>query len=124
LWVYGSAGTDPDPLRPLLVYDDASIRIMAAAILLSLGDDSAVAVVREALATDTLLTGSEPPISIRQYAVNTLARYVTGSDVPQSPDEIAEEDDGTAAAGDWQEWLSANGDSLVFDQSSATWAVP
>ena len=103
LWVYASAGTDPAPVEPLLTNGDPSVAALAAAILVGIGDAAGLDPLRAMLDADGQMRDAEPPLSLREFALETLARYVTGSDVPD-PQSFA--DDASAATA-WQAWLDA-----------------
>jgi hypothetical protein len=121
IWVYGSAGADPAPLVPHLSHEDPSIRTMAAATVVSLGDAAGFAVLDAALADETRLVGSDPPISIRDLARGTLERWViaTGSPPP------ADSGEGSADPfSEWSGWLTENAADLRFDPTDGRWRLP
>ena len=117
-WVYASSGTDAAPLIPLLENGDPSIRAMAAAALLALGERSAFAVLGAALSAGDHLRASKPPRSIGAFVVFTLSRYVQAADAPASPASQAEL---AAAEASWSAWLQAHASVLEFDALSGTW---
>ena len=117
-WVYASSATDPAPLVPLLGNADPSIRAMAAATLVALGDHAGFAVLAALLPDAGQLQGSAPPLSIGSFALFTLSRYVQASGVPAEP---ATEADLAAAAANWAVWLGAHDSALTFDTASRTW---
>ena len=119
-YVYASWGEDPAPLRPLLQSDDPSIRVIAAAGLVSRGDESAFDVLVESLEHQETLAGSEPPQSIWSFAAFTLARY-TGQELGPALD--ADESDVSAGHDRWAAWLDQRRDGLVFDEGSGTWSA-
>ena len=120
LWVYASSGTDPEPLRPLLANSDSSLRSMAAAQLVALGDAQGFAVLQQALSDDSSLLGAHPPRSVRAYALGILTNYVATEGAPTEP---ATEDQLSATASEWTAWLTAHAAGLRFDASSGTWAL-
>ncbi len=120
LWVYGSGGRDPAPLQPLLGHDSPSLRTMAAASLIALGDGSGFAVLSEALSNEQPLLGSEPPITLQLFAMQTLQSYVAADGVPTEP----ESEEATAGTlDDWASWLEANADQLSFDAAQGLWIL-
>ena len=121
IWVYASSGADPAPLRPLLATDDPSLRVMAGASLLAFGDAAGFAAIEAALDDGGGLAGSEPPLTITEFAVGTLARYVIANDVPAGP---ASPDELDAVRSGWIAWLGAHGTTLAFDDADGTWSGP
>lgn len=117
-WVYASSATDPGPLVPLLDNADASIRAMAAATLVALGDRAGFAVLAALLPETGQLQGSAPPLSIGSFALSTLSRYVQVAGVPAEP---ATQSEVAAAAANWAAWLGAHTSALTFDAPSGTW---
>jgi hypothetical protein len=120
LWVYSSAATDPAPVEPLLTNGDPSIVALAAATLVGFGDAAGLDPIRQALDADDFMSGAEPPLTLREFALETLARYVTGSDVPD-PQSFADDSSAVTA---WQAWLDANRAQLHFDPDQGVWTVP
>jgi hypothetical protein len=110
VWVYASAGSDPAPLRTALRASDPSVRSMAAATLVSLGDRSGFPVLAEALAEQGSMSGSEPPINVATYAYWALTNYTALQPAP--------------AEADWPAWLSEHGEGMVFDPADGTWKLP
>ena len=121
VWVYGSSGTDPAPLRPMLSNADASIRVMAAAALVRLGDSTGLAELETALADPDYVVGSYPPLTVAAFAELTLSRYVSGVDAPNGPSATS---DTGALVSAWQAWLADHRACLVFDASKGEWAAP
>ena len=119
-WVLASPGTDPAPLVPLLEHEGPSIRLMAAAGLVWLGDvrgfDTLVALV----AVDDLVAGSHLPVPMWRYAGTTLPE-LTGQDLGPACDATPKE--AAAAAVAWADWLEANRANLRFDATTGTWSV-
>lgn len=111
-WVYATSGTDPTPLTPLLEADDASVRVLAAAALLSLGEPAAFDTLVSEAASKERLKGSIPPLSVGGFADYALTRYTGGSSVPRK---------GGKRADAWKRWLERNRDSLTFDAESGAW---
>jgi hypothetical protein len=120
-WVYASSGTDPAVLAPLLADADASIRVMAAAALVGLGDRAGLPVISASLAETDPVRGSDPPVAIGDFAAYLLGRYVVAPDAPPLP---ATADDAAAYPGDWATWLADHQGALRFDQGSHTWNTP
>jgi hypothetical protein len=121
VWVYGSLGADPDPLRPMLAHDDPSIRVMAGALLAHLGDPGGLLALRDALPDESYLIGSEPPVSVSGFAVYTLARQVSAPDLPGP---AASPDDAVAVARAWGLWLDEHVAALAYDPSTGEWSMP
>lgn len=121
IWVYATSGSDPAPLRAVLANGDSSIRVMAAAALVSFGDGAGFPIIGQSLTDDAQLTGSLPPRTIASLALMTLSRYVVGVDVPQPP-ETAAQIDGARTA--WGDWLKTNAGALVFNDDDGTWSPP
>jgi len=94
---------------------------MAAACLTAVGDPAGFPALQESLAVDGLLMGSHPPLSLRAYALGTLARYVPTKGVP-APPKTDEEVAATARA--WSAWLGQHADALHFDAANGTWTLP
>jgi hypothetical protein len=116
-WVYASAGHDPAPLRPLLDGDDdASVRAMAAAALLALGDRGGAETRAVLAASEDQLRGSRPPLSIAAYAAGSRARFIAGPSVVDDapPAEVR-------AA--WEAWLAEHGSTMTFDAATARWSA-
>ena len=120
-WVYASSATEPAPLRPLLENGDASIRTMAAAALVALGDRSGFGALEASLSDADQLRGSHPPISIGGFTLYTLSRYVQAADAPEPPQSEQELADVQAR---WADWLQRHGNDLQFDAQSGTWNAP
>lgn len=121
-WVFASDPSGPGLLRPLLKDANASIRAMAAAGLISIGDPFGFDPLVAALTDDDFLTGSEPPRPIWQFAILTLERYTGALDVARLPDAPTVEELEEAQAR-WALWLDANRSSLVFDDATGTWST-
>ena len=121
IWVYATSGSDPAPLRPMLASGDSSIRVMAAAALVSFGDAAGFPIISQSLTDDAQLSGSLPPTTIASLALMTLSRYVVGVDVPPPP-ETAAQIDGARAA--WADWLTGHASALVFNDDDGTWSQP
>jgi hypothetical protein len=119
-WVYASFGTEPKVLHPMLSNQDPSIRLMAAAALVALGDRSGFDVLVRLIQVDDRLRGSRPPIAVGAFAAHTLERY-TG--VTLSPTSVASAADLAAAAAAWTDWLNRNQSSLRFDEATGMWTV-
>ena len=120
-WVYASSATEPAPLRPLLENGDASIRTMAAAALVALGDRSGFGALEASLSDADQLRGSHPPISVGGFTLDTLSRYVHAADAPEPPQSGQELANVQAR---WADWLQRHGNDLQFDAPSGTWNAP
>lgn len=116
-WVYGSGGTDPAVLVPLFDADDASVRAMAAAAALALGEAGGGSALVALLDDGTELRGSDPPVTVQAYAASSLRRFVAGPDVAPgtAPAEVS-------AA--WQPWWTDHFAALAFDPASRRWSAP
>jgi hypothetical protein len=121
VWVYGSAASDPAPLRPFAVSQDLSIRAMAAAVLISLGDPSGFPALEAPLTDEDQLRGSRPPVSIDVFAVSTVFNDVTAAGMPAPPS--SDSDIATVGAG-LAAWLQQHAADLRFDPASGSWVLP
>jgi hypothetical protein len=119
-WIYVTSGTEPTPLLPLLANDDASVRVLAAAGLTSLGRLEGLDALVDSITVDAGLRGSLPPLTVSQFAAATLSRY-TDAAVDDAGTSTPEER--TAAAAAWSSWLVDNRDRLSFDREQLMWAV-
>jgi hypothetical protein len=121
-WVYASDPKDPAVLRPLLEDQDVAIRLMAAAGLVSVGDDSGFAAIEDALGDGTILAGSEPPTPAWRFADETLRKMV-----PDGAAAVPEPKAGATEPGslkdDWSSWLLQHQASLTFDRADGTWSA-
>jgi hypothetical protein len=115
-WVYATSGADPTPLHPLLTDPDPSIRVMAAAALVALGDAAGIPVLVALTTEAAQLRGSLPPVSVSAYAAGSLARFVTGPavDPGAAPD---------AVHGTWQAWMDQHAAGLRFDPVTGLWSA-
>ena len=120
IWVYGSSGRDPAPLRRHLDSADASIAAMAAATVVAFGDAGGFVALARSLTSADQLRGSRPPLTISDYAKTTLRRYVPTILDQSPPDPTATP---AAQAAQWAAWLDAHAASLAFDDASGTWTV-
>ena len=116
-WVYGSSGTDPDVLAPLLEADDASVRAMAAAASLALGAVDGGSALVALLDDGGELRGSDPPLTVQTYAASSLHRFVAGP-------EVAAAIGAADLAGAWRAWWTDHLASLTFDPASRRWSAP
>lgn len=121
-YVYASSGRDAAPLRGLLAEADATVRVMAAAGLIALGDPAGFEPLVGALTDRDLLAGSDPPQEVWMFATSTLVRYAGRQGPVPSPDAGA--DDLATGQRAWEQWLQASGDRLRFDPASGTWSTP
>ena len=119
-WVYATSGTDPAPLERLLDNADPTVRVLAAAALLSLGEPAAFDALVTAVGSDEPLRGSVPPGTVSGFATFTLTRY-TGTDLGGT--EGAPAADVQAAAASWAAWLDQHRDDLAFDPSTGMWGT-
>ena len=120
-WVYASSAKDPAPLRPLLDNPDASVRVMAAAGAVAMGERAGFAPLATALSDLDRLKGSRPPLSIAAFAATTLIRSVAASGAPAPPQAG---DTAEAVAARWSAWLDQHANALQFDQATRTWKLP
>lgn len=121
IWVYAPFAADPAPLRPYVDRKDVSIRVLAAAGLVALGDAGGFGALAAAATDTTTLSGSHPPIKVRELVIGTFRRYVTAAGAPTTWTTV-EEYLGTGQR--WAEWISANSAELAFDDESGTWVLP
>jgi hypothetical protein len=118
LWVYGTAEVDPAPLIPLLDHENPSLRAIAAAEAVGMGEGAGFEALAATLAEDGDVMGSEPPTSLQGFAVRTLEATIDAALTPEpATDDVA----GTAS--EWSSWLSANSSGLVFDAGTRTWGL-
>ena len=117
-WVYGTSGTDPDPLLALLGRDDPTIRTIAGAGLASLGRVEGLDALAALVAVDAGLRGSLPPVSVSAFAAATLAGVTDGAvgEVSTSTSE-----DRTDSAAAWRSWLDGTRSRLSFDADQRLW---
>jgi hypothetical protein len=83
---------------------------MAAAGLTALGRIEGLDSLAASIDDDAYVRGSEPPISVGQFAAATLKRYTGQADI--------------ADVQAWQAWLDANRDGLTFDPEQQLWTLP
>jgi hypothetical protein len=116
-FVYGTSGSDPTVLGPAMKSDDPTVRAMAAAAVLSLGQADAARVLVALLVEDGNVRGSTPPVGIAGFALSSLARYIDGPSVPAT---TAPKD----AAASWTSWLDAHEATMQFDTETGRWRAP
>jgi hypothetical protein len=121
VWIYGTQGTDPAPLRPMLQNADPSVRTMAAGALIRLGERAAIDVLQASLSDDDVLAGSKPPVTISAFVVAALGRMIVASGSPAQP---TGEPDQTTLASAWRDWLAANASELAYDSDAGGWKLP
>jgi hypothetical protein len=107
-WVYASSAQDPAPLLPLLQNTDPTIRALSAAALVALGERAGFAALRASVPSVDPLRGSLPAMTVGDFAVATLTRYVETTEVPA----------------DWDTWLGQHAEQLQFDPSHGVWKLP
>lgn len=73
-WIAASMGC-LEPLEPLLADDDATVRALAAAAFVAAGRPEGATALDALIGETALLRGSEPPISVGEFATVTLERY-------------------------------------------------
>ena len=121
VWLYATSGTDPEPLLPMLGAEDASIRVMAAAALLRLGEPGALEVLGAAVTDADTLLGSLPPLTISAYVQTNLGRFVvTGGTLPSPGTQV----DPVTSAEAWRAWLDDHADQLRYDAATGEWSLP
>ena len=121
IWVYAPGAWDPAPLRPILERDDPTLRVLAAAGLVALGDETGFDVLAAQTTNRDHLSGSEPPIPIREFVVGTLYRYVGAEGAPGRWTTYEEY---LTVDKRWTDWLKANDWKLTFDAETGQWIVP
>jgi hypothetical protein len=114
-WVYATSGRDPAPLLALLDDEDPSIRAIAAAGALARGERDAAPVLAGLVANETELRGSDPPLTIGEYATAMLERLVDGPDVTAG----ASPRDRAAA---WTAWLADHAATMQLDPATGRWS--
>jgi hypothetical protein len=117
VWVYGSSGTDPTVLAPVLSETDSSIRALAAASALAMGDEAGGAALVELLGVPDDLRGADPPVSVQAFAATSLARFVVGPEIAPdtAPDVIRDA---------WTGWWAEHGATISFDPATRRWTAP
>lgn len=115
--VYSASGTDPGPLLLALASDDASVRALAAAALLALGEPAAFPALAAALDEPGPLLGANPSIAIRAFVLRTLDRYVAADAAPTPLP-------GQSAADAWSAWLIEQAGGATFDPTDGRWRLP
>jgi len=121
VWVYGSTSGEPEPLRPMLAYDDPSLRAMAGAAMARAGERDGLTALRQALDADGFLLGATTPLPIARFAATSLARLVTAPGTPAST--VSAEGDALFIA-DWRTWFEQHGPALVYDAAAGEWKLP
>jgi hypothetical protein len=116
-WIYASSGADAGVLQPLLTSDDETVRAMAAAAALPLGERAAVRVLVALAASQDMMRGAHPPLSISSFCLGALSEAIDGPAV--APGAAAAD-----AASTWAQWLDANEASMRFSTDSGSWTVP
>ena len=116
-WIYTGHGVEPDVLAPLLANPDPSIRAMAATTLLAWGRLEAVRVAIDLIPEQGNVRGSEPPLSLSDFARGALDREI--QDPPIGLDAAPAD-----AAAAWTTWIAANEAALRFDPATGLWSVP
>jgi len=117
-WVYGTGGTDPDPLLALLGSDDPTIRAIAGAGLASLGRVEGLDALAGLVSVDAGLRGSLPPVSVSAFSAATLADVTNGAVGDVSTSTPEERTDSAAA---WRSWLDGTRSRLSFDADQRLW---
>jgi hypothetical protein len=121
IWAYAPGATDPAPLRAYIASDTTSIRVIAAAGLVALGDASGFAVLAASASDTGPLMGSHPPISIRELVIGTFQRFVNADGAPGRWTTYEEY---LTVGSRWAEWATANGSRVVFDKATGSWVLP
>ena len=119
-YVYASGGSDPAPLRPIATNTSASptVRAMAAAGLVGMGDVAGFEPLIAALGGSDAMDGAEPAGAVWEFAADVLERYTrTGF----GPTLTAREAERAARQTDWKAWLEANRTRLHFDAATGLW---
>jgi hypothetical protein len=119
-WVYVTAGTDPEPLLRLVDNDDASVRVLAAAGVMSLGRVEGFDALQASINSADQLRGSHPPLTVARFAAVTLSRY-TADAVAVGPTDTPEQR--TALSSAWSSWLNDNRERLLYNADERIWSV-
>ena len=122
VYVYANGGDDPAVLVPLLSDPDPTIRVMAAAGAVAMGERAGFEPLVAALTDTSTFAGSDPPLQIWQFATGTLARSTGVAE--NGPPFDANERRRLLAVDRWTAWLEASGDGLTFDPDTGGWSVP
>lgn len=117
--VWANQGDSVAPLLSLLTDPDPTIRVMAAAGVLSRGGVDGFAPLIDALDDAAVLAGSEPPVTIWLFAATTLVA-LTGESANGPPFD-ADTGQQTTAKTRWTAWLAAHRATLRFDDVTAQW---
>lgn len=121
IWVYATLADDPAPLRPILDRSSPTLRVMAAAGLVALGDRTGFDVLAAATGDSSILSASHPSITIREFVVGTLFRYIEATGAPGRPTSPEER---ASAPARWTDWLNQHEGALTFNAETATWTAP
>jgi hypothetical protein len=121
-YVYASSARDPAPLRSLArsTTASASVRTLAAAGLVGLGDIDGFEPLIAGLRTPEPMAGADPAGTIWEFAAGVLRRYTTAG---LGPDLAASDAERTTIAGQWTTWFEANKGKLRFDQPTQVWVT-
>lgn len=121
-YVYASSARDAAPLRTLVQSStaSASVRTLAAAGMVGLGDIDGFEPLIASLDTPEPMAGADPAGTIWEFAAGVLGRYTTAGFGPNLDATDAER---TAIAGQWTTWFEANKGTLRFDQPSQLWVT-
>ena len=120
IWVYATGAYDPAPLRPILSRESPTLRVLAAAGLVALGDASGFDVLAASATNADDLSGSHPSISIREFVVGTFYRYVAADGAPgrwTTYEEFLTVDKR------WADWVTANAARMAFDPDTGQWVL-
>ena len=109
-----------DELVPLFTQNPTSIRMMAAAVAVELGDKRGIPVLISCLNETARFRDSEPPAPICYYANDFLVRF-TDVDFGYSCNYDSYDE---RAAGQWQAWWDANGGQLEWNDGVKRFGVP
>ena len=120
IWLYAPGASDPAPLRPILDREDPTLRVLAAAGLVALGDASGFNVLAASATNTENFSGSHPPISIREFVVGTFFRYVAADGAPGRWTTYEEY---LSIDKRWGEWVTAHAGDMTFDSDTGQWVL-
>ena len=120
-YVYAASGADPGPLRTLAEHSDASIRVLAAGGLISMGDASGFDLLVAELTNEQLMAGAHGATPIAHVAAQMLVAGTGNAEL--IPDPEAGTDGLAALRSAWTGWLADNRDRLTYDPVSRAWTI-
>ena len=115
VYVYANGGDDAEVLTPYLADADPSVRVLAAAGVVTMGGRAGITVLIDLLTVNDTLTGSTPPMRVWEVAAANLLSMPADGLGP-----ALDADDATRAVSQqaWRDWFTANGARLTFDDGA------